>query len=594
MNHRSTSKRTLTLVAILAMATGLLAQTESREKLETTGIFGILTETPETAQVFTQEDVLILQLERAHEAARAGDVATAEALFRQVRASAFPWHSWAATSGLVATYRMNGEDAAAFAETTQISEDKPQLRDLMSLWDGDTAVLAGDLSAARAYYSQAVREDAPGVAAAALNQLARLALLEELPQEAAELKREQLRRFPGQISPEMLLAEAMALDAMASGQLPPEPLSILLHGEECTDAAPCLLQDGRRENFRGEGMELAKISGLRFLPSPSDLALLATARHFTKESRGVSTAPLSTACTPSTASDGFRHPLGNEQADYEFMEPIAQGYHPGLDITGPGSCNDDCGTIFVAVARGCVRDASPSNWGSATIEHYYLPDTWVSQYGHASEVYYSAGAAISQGASLGKVGAVGGSSSHLHHELREADHPNRTSADYYSNLTLANVGDWYQNPLPFYDAHRGYSSAQWADEGAFTRHGAWSYVSGVGDRDDMRWAWSTPSGSKSNYAHYSFTAHTSGSHELWVFIPYNYATSSRANYRVVREGDHVALLEAELDQLNHSDAWVHIGSIPLTADFRYTLEVASNTGESGRRVGLDDVLLIKP
>ncbi len=550
----------------------------------------------DVALAVSQEDVLAMQLERAHQAALAGDLETAIESFERVRASAFPWHSWAATSALVASHRMAGDFPSAFAVTAQVVADRSSLQGLMAIWDGDSAWISGDHAAARAFYEQATEDPADSVAAQALQQRSRLALATGSPHEAASLKRVLLRHYPEFISAELTLAEAMIFDAMATDQLPTVALSVLLHDEVCTEATPCVLRDGSREEgaAAGVGTVLAHLSGFRFVPTAEERALLEAAVEAKRRAGDGTDGVVKAACTPVKASDGFRHPMGHVPGGYNFMDSIAQGHHPGIDLNGPGGCNADCGTTFVAAARGCVRDASPAIWGSATIEHFYTPDTWVSQYGHARTIYYSVGAAITKGASLGKVGNVGTTCCHLHHELREADHPYRTNADYYSNSTKSDVGDWYQSPLPFHEAHGKYIWVQWADEGAFTRVGTWTYVSGVGNRDDMRWAPTTPSGSKTHYAQLPITARRDGVHELWAFIPYGHGTSSRAGYRVRRSRSNIPLLVAQVDQLQEQDAWVRIGSVPMTAGAHYTIEVASNTGEAGRRVALDDILLIKP
>lgn len=535
-------------------------------------------------------------LELANTAARSGDVSTAEELFLEVASSDDPWYSWSATSGLVATYRMLGDYASAFAMTRKIRAERPQLAELMAVWDGDTAVLEGDLARARVEYQAVATEgkliDGMPVGALALKQLSRLALLEEDAQSAAAMQRELLRRFPAHGNPEFTLAQAMVFDAMATGSLPLSSLDVLLQEEVCSEQVPCVIDSGIAYQGDGAGMRLAELSGLRFRPAPEDLQLLAAAREAKKNpAAGGTTKAIITACTVTAAYDGFQDPMTNDHSGYVFMQSISQGYHPGIDINGPGSCDDDCGLIFRSVARGCVRDSSPADWGSAVVEHYYLPDTWYSQYGHADDIYYSAGASISKGANLGTNGDVGTRCCHLHHELREPDHPDPTNANYYSSLTKWNVGDWYQNPLPFYDGHPSYSYVMWADEGAFSRWGTWTYVSGVGDRDDMRWAYTT--NQLTNYARYSFSPGYSGTYELWVFVPYNHATSTRARYKVRNTTIGGDEFSGTVNQSIRYDEWVNVGSGYLFWFYSYYVEVATNTEESSKKVGLDDILLIR-
>jgi murein DD-endopeptidase MepM/ murein hydrolase activator NlpD len=588
-------RRILAFVVLLATTSWLWAQTESSDTESTLGV--ALPMGSETAQRFGKQDPLLLQLEQAHIASGVGDMQTAQRLFGKVQAAAFPWHAWAATSGLVAAYRMSGDTLSAFEITTQVSEERPHLRGLMSIWDGDTAVLAGDVSAAQSYYSRATQDTTPGIAELALHQLARLAILEGEPRRAARLKREILRRYPYRVSPEWILAEAMTFDAMASGQFPTLPLSVFLHRNSCTAESPCLLIGPGHASGGGESLELAGIPGLRFLPSKEDMALLKAAEEAAQSSELMSSDVLHAVCTPSIASDGFVLPL----AEFEVSHGVSSspGVHPGLDLHPSGECGRDREVRFVAVARGCVQDASPASWASATIEHHALPDRWISQYGHAASIYYSVGAAISRGAILGRIGeaaprAHGDSQRcHLHHELREADHPDSYYADYYSPQSKDRIADWYQDPLSFYKVHQSYAFAFWADEGAFTRHGDWSYVHGPGNRDDMRWAWTTRFDAKRNYAQLPFVPKSSGLHELWISVPAGHATSSRAQYRVLNASNRASLFTGELDQREASDSWVLLGTIPLAAGVRYLVEAATNTGEVGGQVGLDDILLIR-
>jgi len=280
------------------------------------------------------------------------------------------------------------------------------------------------------------------------------------------------------------------------------------------------------------------------------------------------------------------------------MDTIPQGRHPGLDINTAAK-DGDCGVSFKATAKGCVTDSSPTNWGSATIQHLYTSRTWTSQYGHASSIAFSSGSAVTKGATLGKVGKVGldpvEGTCHLHHEIREQDHPAPTNADYYSSLTQTNVGDWYQNPFPFVDAHRSYStSPTWIDEESFVRTGTWTLVSGVGDEDDLRWGATTATGTKSTYSRYTFTPSTTGTYEIWAFVPWNHGTSTAVPYRLARSSTGAAVFSKTVNQLSLVDAWIKIGSGSLTKDVSYFLEVATNTGESSKKVALDDFLIFKP
>lgn len=528
-----------------------------------------------------------------------GDVEAAQKAFRAAAESKDAWYSWAGESALVASHRLAGDRDGARQETARIASRRPELVALMRLWDGDTLVLAGDLDQAVALYREAealggatLVADEP-LGALALRQLARAELGRGDALAAAQAEREILRRYPEAPNPEFTLAKALVYEAMAGGVLPLESLAELLHDGDCSVASPCRVGRG---GDGGARRILAGLNGLSFAPSAADEAELeaALARRLTNQpAQKASRAVL--ACTPTAASDGFAYTLSNTSpGGYLFMDTIPEGRHPGLDINTAAG-DGDCGVSFKATAKGCVTDSSPANWGSATVQHLYASRTWTSQYGHASSIAFSSGSAVTKGATLGKVGKVGATSCHLHHEIREQDHPSATNADYYSSLTQTNVGDWYQNPFPFVDAHRSYStSPTWIDEESFVRTGTWTLVSGVGDEDDLRWGTTTATGTKSTYATYTFTPSTSGTYEVWAFVPWNYGTSASVPYRLVRTSTGAAVFSKTVNQLSLLDAWVKVGSGSLTGGVSYSIEVATNTSESSKKVALDDFLIIKP
>ncbi len=300
------------------------------------------------------------------------------------------------------------------------------------------------------------------------------------------------------------------------------------------------------------------------------------------------------ACEVTAASDGFQNSINYDSSNfgYRFMEypDCCSGWHPGVDLNAP----NDCSLTFKAIARGCVRDTmgSASDYGTVSVEHYYLPDRWVSAYLHGDHPpAVSVGQAVTKGMTLGGVGAVGTSSCHLHQEVREADHGALFDAHAYHNTPQTRVGDSYQDPLPFIAAHRSYGRVVWADEGAFSRSGSWTTVTGIGDHDDMMWAATTSS--LTNRVTYSFTTTASGTHELWAFVPWTNNTTRRAPYKLVRSSTGSVVISGSVDQSTLRDAWVSIGSAYLSSNTTYRIEVATNTGETGKRVAVDDFLVIR-
>jgi hypothetical protein len=287
------------------------------------------------------------------------------------------------------------------------------------------------------------------------------------------------------------------------------------------------------------------------------------------------------------------------------------GWHTGRDFNRGSSGSDDCGDPMYSTARGCVRDvmSSDSDWGSAAIEHFYTSEMvdetetgyWTSQYGHASEVYHSVNAAVAKGAEIGKVGKVATDGCHLHFEIREQDHAFRNNATSYRNGSLNQVGDEHQNPVPFIEAHPAYHEVRWIDEESFATFGSWKTVSGIGDKDDLKWADSVDT----NYARYYWTPPNTGTYIFYAFIPWNHRPltgdqkepdklkSTSVRYMVVDDSTGAWQTGAVLNQSLYDDAWRRFGSGSLTGGTLYYIEVANASSVSGKKMVLDDFLIIR-
>jgi hypothetical protein len=541
-------------------------------------------------------------LQNAVDAAKEEKFAKALSLYRQLEQSSDPWYAWAGTSGRVVVHRMAGDGDSARAVTEQIAANRAELAGLMEIWDGDTAILEGDLGRALGAYRQAAdlhgRQVVDGnpVGVMALRQLSQAQLEKGDALTAAETERELLRSYPGFVDREQAVGRILALEAMASGELPLKPLQKLLHDGDCSSDRPCVLGgSGVRNAVPADATPLGGMEGIYIA---SELRIAETPKI---EANMALDTLAATACSTPINQRGFRStPMySDSSAGYKFMETpdCCGGYHTGIDLNR-GGYQEDCNDPFYNVADGCVRNvmSSTTDWGSAAVEHFYAPRTWTSQYGHAYEVYVSVGQAISKGTKLGIVGGTGSGgpdsfACHLHFEIREQDHTARNNASAYHNAPQKRVGDEYQDPLPFLKAHRSYQRLLWRDENLFTLKGNWTHVTGVGDEDDMRWAYTTAS--KTTYARHTFSAPASGIWELWAFVPYTNRSSTAVPYRLVRPSNGSILITKKVNQSNKKDAWVKIGATVLTGSNTYYIEVATNTGESSRKVALDDFLLIQ-
>ncbi len=563
----------------------------------------LLAVVPAEPQLAEDRSGLERLLRRAVNAANTENFAEALELYQQLEQSSDPWYAWAGTSGRVMVHRMAGEGDSARAVTQRIAVDRAELAGLMEIWDGDTAFLEGDFGRALGAYRQAAdlhgRQVVDGnpIGVTALRQLSRAQLEKGDALTAAETERELLRSYPGFVDREHAVARILALEAMASGELPLKPLERLLHDGDCSPKHPCVLGRGAvRRDVPADALPLAGLGGLYFLNEPSIAETLKTEENMAFDTLAATST--ATACTTPWAYSGFTKPMRtNTSTGYKFMETpdCCGGYHTGIDLNR-GGYQEDCNDPFYNTADGCVRNvmSSTSDWGSATVASFYPPRTWTSQYGHAYEVYVSVGQAISKGALMGRVGDIGTGACHLHFEIREHDHTARNNATAYHNTPKKRVGDEYQNPLPFIKAHKGFQKIRWRDENHFTVIGDWTSVSGIGDEDDMKWAYTTPTDSKTTYARRDIIAPKSGSWELWAFIPYANRSSEKVPYTLRRRPDGKLMFKKVVKQKGRNDAWVKIGSAWLTADTKYRIKVATNTGESKKKVALDDFLLIKP
>lgn len=543
------------------------------------------------------EQELDAVLQDAVAAADRGEFELAFDLYRQVEISAGTgWHHWAGISGQVQVARRTGDFALALSVTDRVVSEQPKLAGLLAIWDGDTYWCAGLIEQAVAAYQLAADQhgadlvDGVPLGVTALGQLAALQAATAQHADAAATERRLLAEFGRDVNREAVLARALLFEAVAAGSVSAERVGDFLNPEATRPSTPVTLEAGRLVATPSRAsVELRGAYGIEFVLKPADAELL--------EEEPSAAAPeldVIAACTPPAASDGFQNPIVYDPNNFGhlFMEypDCCSGWHPGIDLNAPGDCSID----FKSVARGCVRDTASngSDYGTVSVEHSYAPDPWVSTYIHGDyPPYVSVGQSVTKGQALGNVDDVGAASCHLHNEIREADHAYRDDAHNYSNTPLSRVGDWYQDPLPFIAAHRSYSWGIWADEGAFTRYGTWTYVTGVGDKDDMRWA--TTTSSLTNYARLTFTSGSSGTYDFKAFVPYNYSTSTAARYKLVKSSTGTVLWSFPVNQNPLLDAWVALPSASLSSSTTYYLEVASNTGESNKKVALDDFLILR-
>jgi len=140
----------------------------------------------------------------------------------------------------------------------------------------------------------------------------------------------------------------------------------------------------------------------------------------------------------------MRYPTRYDHLGYGWLDPIPQGYHPGVDFNY-GSSNQDEGQEVVSIADGLVAYASYSDgWGNHAI--IYHPQYGVySHYAHLQGLKVCAGMNIKEGQLVGLLGHTGGDwAPHLHFEIRLKDFsPNK----YVTGLTLEQIKQNYADPF---------------------------------------------------------------------------------------------------------------------------------------------------
>lgn len=617
---------------------------------------------------FFEEDVILKKIQQAK---RDGDYNRAIQLMSQLKESSNAWYRWYGLSGPVSIYRKLGKTDKAIEVARSIAKQRPELIGLMKLWEGDCYSFVGEYELAAQAYEEASLKfadqqvDNIHIGYRALQKLSFAYLDLKRPDLSALALRNLIKRYPNQIvEKERTLVSINLLEAMHNGQLPIIPLrDALLNNSSCTEESPCYVAEGFVTKTEVEPRQFQKFKdfpGYRFrfdeLLKPF-FDRLDDDDFLDYETKLLTSS--TSACTPNNATDGFQDPFSyTSYGDLYMTYPAAASvdsvnpsgysypqayygdshssyaYHPGVDLNAVG----DCSMQFYSVAQGCVTyaETSPSSWGSVTVKHYYLPFNssthyWTSQYGHSDNVYVLDGDAVAKNDMLGDIDGIGsgGASAgrafdcHLHFEIRESDHPDADNASYWSGLSQANIGKYYQHPETFIDSHTAYDWALWFDEGAsdWSYSGSWSTVSTVGnnssnDTNDLKYT--TSDSSRSAYAQYTFEAPETGTYTVWMFVPWNYATSSQVPVKLVKVSDGTEEINTTVNQAGsgsycdtwfdddsdnyidssewyagaNCDEWIQVGSASLTSGEDYYVEVNNNTSESGKYIAIDDFLII--
>lgn len=541
------------------------------------------------------------QIELAQEFLRKGQYADSERIYREIEASENHWHSWVGTSGRYSAYIKSEDYESAYSLTEEIVARRPDLAGLMVIWNAQTATSSGDTEKAlqltkKAFsdYQNVVVDHEP-VGLTALQMQVQLLASEGRYSEASISQRLILETYPSLVNPEETLAYALLLEAI-------EQIGIAsLDSELCETSSPCVIRNKQiLAGDLGRDEPYSDIGSYRFVFSDQDRDFLEKARN----SKPFEASQTAVACTLNAASTGFQAPFSHTSIGLEYLaDNPDSGFHPGIDLNGTG---DDCLLDFAAVADGCVTfvaantngtiSDTASNWTTAIIKHSYIKE-WRSQYAHGDKVYVAKDAAVTKGSAVGNIGKVSAGSCHLHFEIREGE-GTVDSGSFWKVSTKTEVADYYQNPLPFLSTHpKYYASPIWWDEDQMTQNGSWTAVTTSGNEDDHRYAATTATSTTTNRALKVFQATRTGSHSVYMFIPYTTRSlSDKVPVKITNALTGATVKSFTVDQSSASkDSWIRLGVVSLTKSTRYKLEIGTNTNQTGaaaKSVVIDDFMIV--
>lgn len=302
------------------------------------------------------------------------------------------------------------------------------------------------------------------------------------------------------------------------------------------------------------------------------------------------------------ATSGFQRPAQYDHAGYCFLEWSSSSgcVHPGLDINGPGGCNDDLGKPIWAIANGTVRGVNATNWGNIVIEHRWRGTTSYSQYGHMRTVSVSVGMNVSKGQQIGTMGNRGTTCAHLHTEIRHIGpyHPDVLNPSYWNNTLFQNrmnVLKIYDSPDLYYSGHPSYTSTspviieEFGTESPNAGPSQYWWLVFNGGCSNASSVYTLSNGSTvSNWHEWKIRQlDASRSYNVYAYVPASYPTTTSAKYRLTRNGQ--VITTKTINQSANRGQWVSIGIISGSAGQSISCLLQDSTGEGvgSKKIGFD-------
>lgn len=240
---------------------------------------------------------------------------------------------------------------------------------------------------------------------------------------------------------------------------------------------------------------------------------------------------------------------------------------------------------------------------------------YTTRYGHLSSIAVDVGDSVGRGQVIGSSGNTGNSTgAHLHFGV----YLNGTAVDPFgwsgagidpweqhsgvASEWLWDYGEWAGTPLP----DPQYTTSRLVDDEDFDEFSAgcdagngfssctyWYEQTGLGNFNDMWWTGTISAPESDYWAKWSPNIPSSGIYDVEVYVPYNYATTWQADFRV-RGADNI-LHHTIVDQYGvNPGRWLSLGThyFATGGSSLQSVWVDDNTGEAlstGRKLGIDAV-----
>ena len=140
---------------------------------------------------------------------------------------------------------------------------------------------------------------------------------------------------------------------------------------------------------------------------------------------------------------------------HDFLDRDKYGrFHPGVDLNGKGSCDEDLGLPIYAIADGIVkgfRDKKDA-WGMMLSIYHPKYQVW-SIYAHIQNPKVKIGDGVKEGQQIAEIGnSYGKYCAHLHFEIRKKATGSLTTYPT-KEWTQDRVLSYYVNPLAFIESN---------------------------------------------------------------------------------------------------------------------------------------------